>query len=117
VQLADDQHVTMRLHSCHRREPILRSPERRDFFAKLLEEARLKYHFVVHGYVVMPEHFHLLITDPELGDPSVVLKVVKERLSRQVHAKEKKAALKSAGKISMCPHNGKPRCGGTRPLD
>jgi putative transposase len=32
----------------------------------------------------MPEHFHLLITEPETGDPSVVMKVVKERFSRQV---------------------------------
>ncbi len=34
----------------------------------------------------MPEHFHLLITEPEMGDPSVVMKVIKERFSRQVHA-------------------------------
>jgi putative transposase len=56
---------------------------------KILEEARRKYRFVVHGYVVMPEHFHLLITEPEVGDPSVVMKVVKERFSCQVHAKER----------------------------
>ncbi len=36
----------------------------------------------------MPEHFHLLITEPEMGDPSVVMKVIKERFSRQVHAEE-----------------------------
>jgi REP element-mobilizing transposase RayT len=30
-----------------------------------LEEARRRYRFVVHGYVVMPEHFHLLITEPD----------------------------------------------------
>jgi putative transposase len=67
---------------------MLGSPERRDLFVKVLEEARKKYRFVVHGYVVMPEHFHLLMTEPEIGDPSVVMKVVKERFSRQVHAKE-----------------------------
>ena len=33
----------------------------------------------------MPEHFHLLITEPELSDPSVVMKVIKERFSRQVN--------------------------------
>ena len=37
----------------------------------------------------MPEHFHLLITEPEVGDPSVVMKVIKERFSKQVHASEK----------------------------
>jgi REP element-mobilizing transposase RayT len=37
----------------------------------------------------MPEHFHLLITEPEVGDPSVVMKVIKERFSRQVNRKRK----------------------------
>jgi putative transposase len=54
----------------------LGSAWRRDLFVKILEEARRKYRFVVHGYVVMPEHSHLLITEPEVGDPSVLLKVI-----------------------------------------
>jgi REP element-mobilizing transposase RayT len=33
----------------------------------------------------MPEHFHLLITEPEVGDPSVVMKVVKQRFTRQLN--------------------------------
>ena len=74
--------------SCYRRQPILGLPERRDRFTTILEQTRRKYRFVVYGYVVMPEHFHLLITEPEMGDPSVVMKVIKERFSRQVHAEE-----------------------------
>jgi putative transposase len=70
-----------------RRQPELGSAWRRDLFAKILEEARRKYRFVVHGYVVMPEHFHLLITESEVGDPSVVMKVIKERFSRRVNRK------------------------------
>jgi REP element-mobilizing transposase RayT len=61
-------------------------------FVKILEEARRKYRFVVHGYVVMPEHFHLLITEPEVGDPSVVMKVIKERFARRVNRKRKQGA-------------------------
>jgi hypothetical protein len=30
-----------------------------------------------------PKHFHLLITEPEVGDPSVVMKVIKQRFTRQ----------------------------------
>jgi hypothetical protein len=37
----------------------------------------------------MPEHFHWLIGEPEIGDRSVVRKVVKERFSRPVQAKER----------------------------
>ncbi len=92
--------VTKRLHryynthdlhfitcSCFHRQPQLDTPERRDLFLSILEEARQKYCFVVHGYVVMPEHFHLLITEPEVGDPSVVMKVLKERFTKKLRAK------------------------------
>ena len=77
--------------SCYRRQPELGSAWRRDLFVKILEEARRKYRFVVHGYVVMPEHFHLLIAEPEVGDPSVVMKVMKERFSRRVNRSRKQA--------------------------
>jgi REP element-mobilizing transposase RayT len=40
---------------------------------------------VVVGYVVMPEHFHLWLSEPERGDPSVVMKVLKQRFTRRVH--------------------------------
>ena len=62
-----------------------RGSERRDLFLRVLEHARQKYRFVVIGYVVMPEHFHLLITEPEVGNPSVVMKVVKERFTKLLH--------------------------------
>ena len=71
--------------SCYQRRPELESGERRDLFLRVLERARQKYRFVVAGYVVMPEHFHLLITEPEVGDPSVVMKVVKERFTKLLH--------------------------------
>ena len=79
--------------SCYRRQPELGSAWRRDLFVKILEETRRKYRFVVHGYVVMPEHFHLLITEPEVADPSVVMKVIKERFSRRVNRRRKQAAV------------------------
>jgi putative transposase len=85
------QHLHFITCSCYRRQPVLGTAERRDRFLNILEEARSKYRFVVHGYVVMPEHFHLLITEPEVGDPSVVMKVIKERFSKQVHASEENA--------------------------
>jgi putative transposase len=78
--------------SCYRREPQLRTAKRRDLFLRILEETRRKYRFVVHGYVVMPEHFHLLITEPEVGDPSVVMKVVKQRFARRLNQLRKRTA-------------------------
>ncbi len=71
--------------SCYRRRALLNTEKRRDLFLAILEETRRKYHFVVHGYVAMPEHFHLLLTEPEIGDPSVVMKVIKQRFARRLH--------------------------------
>jgi putative transposase len=53
--------------SCYQRKPYLGTLRRRDLFLRLLEETRQKYRFIVVGYVVTPEHFHLLICEPQLG--------------------------------------------------
>jgi putative transposase len=79
--------------SCYRRRPWLGSARRRDLFLRVLEQTRQRYQFVVLGYVVMPEHFHLLISEPEKGDPSVVMKVVKQRFTRRVGKKRKAQQL------------------------
>ena len=76
---AEDLHFIT--FSCWRRQPILGTPRRRDLLSRVLEETRRKYRFVVHGYVIMPEHVHLLITKPEVGDPSVVMKSIWRRRS------------------------------------
>jgi len=77
--------------SCYRRQANL-TPSRRDLLLKILDETRRKYRFVVHGYVVMPKHFHLLVTEPEVGDPSVVMKVIKERFTRQLNRRRNSSA-------------------------
>jgi len=53
-------------------------------FRDLLEETRQRYSFVVVGYVVMPEHVHLLIGKPEKGTPSTVMQVLKQRFANSV---------------------------------
>ena len=69
---------------CHGRRPWLGTARRRDLFLKILEETRQRHRFVVLGYVVMPEHVHLLITEPLVGDPSKVMQVVKQRFAQKV---------------------------------
>jgi hypothetical protein len=51
----------------------------RDTFLAILEQTRERYRFVVVGYVVMPEHIHLLLTEPEVGTLSTVMQVLKQR--------------------------------------
>ena len=65
--------------SCYRRLPFLGNARSRDTFLDILEQTRQRYCFVVVGYVVMPEHIHLLLTEPEVGTPSTVMQVLKQR--------------------------------------
>jgi len=70
--------------SSYRRMPWLGKPSRRDLFLRILEETRQRYGFVVVGYVVMPEHVHLLISEPDPGTPSTLMQVVKQRFAREL---------------------------------
>ena len=84
-------HLHFITSSCYQRLPFLRSARRRDRFLSILEETRQRYRFVVVGYVVMPEHIHLLITEPEVGTPSTVMQVLKQRTARALLPKRKRA--------------------------
>jgi putative transposase len=50
--------------SCYDRKPYLRSAAARDLFEQSLERTRRKYGFDIFAYVVMPEHVHLLVSEP-----------------------------------------------------
>ncbi len=94
--------------SCYQRRPLLGSATRRDLFLEVLEQMRQRYGFVVLGFVVMPEHVHLLISEPELGNPSIAMQAVKLGFARKVIGVEfkKKESPRTSGRgvstISMC---------------
>jgi REP element-mobilizing transposase RayT len=56
----------------------------------ILEQIHERYRFVVVGYVVMPEHIHLLISEPEVGNPSTMMQVLKQRSARALLPKKKR---------------------------
>ena len=70
--------------SCYRRLPFLSTAKARDCFLKILSDVRDRYDFALLGYVVMPEHIHLLISEPNWGNPSTVMRVLKQRVSRKL---------------------------------
>jgi len=86
------EHLHFLTCSCYHRQPWLDTARRRDLFEQILEQSRQRYGFVVVGYVVMPEHIHLLISEPEQGTPSTVMQVVKQRFARRVLRKTKQSA-------------------------
>jgi len=63
--------------SCYQRRPLLASAVCRDLFLDVLEKMRARYQFVVLGYVVMPEHVHLLLSEPQERSSSVVIQALK----------------------------------------
>lgn len=70
--------------SCHNREPLLGTPYARDVFVRTLEQSRQWYGFYVCGYVVMPEHVHLLISEPERTRLSNALQMLKQNVAREL---------------------------------
>ena len=60
------------------------SPSARNEFLRVLEDVRQQYLFTVVGYVVMPEHFHLLISEPTIKDPSAVMFSLKKRTAHNL---------------------------------
>ena len=76
--------------SCYQRLPLLGTGRNRSLFLRVLEQVRHRYHFIVVGYVVMPEHVHLLISEPERGNPSVVMQAIKQGFARRLLARLRK---------------------------
>ena len=73
--------------SCYRRLPLFASASAKNSFVKILGEVRDRYGFALAGYVVMPNHIHLLIGEPAKGTPSTVMRVLKQRVSGRLRRK------------------------------
>jgi len=54
----------------------------RDLFEHTLERTRLWYGFYICGYVVMPEHVHLLVSEPERGRLCTAIQMLKQNVAR-----------------------------------
>jgi len=74
--------------SCYRRMKLLDSAAARAIFEHELERVRRWYGCYITGYVVMPEHVHLLMSEPERGELSVVMQMLKQITSRKLRRPE-----------------------------
>ena len=63
--------------SCYQRRPLLDHPLRRDLILEILERVRRRYRLVVLGYVVMTEHVHLLVSEPQRATLSTAIQALK----------------------------------------
>jgi putative transposase len=58
---------------------------------KILDEVRRRHGFRLVGYVVMPEHVHLLISEPAEKNPSKILQVLKQKVARALLKRQRRA--------------------------
>ena len=93
-------HLHFITFTCCRRFPLLRSVRARNAFVQILRESRDRYGFSLAGDVVMPNHIHLLIGEPSKGNPSTVMQVLKQRVSRRLRLKPRR---KSASRQLALP--------------
>lgn len=75
--------------SCYCRLPYLTDDTARQTFLDVLETVRQRHRFLLFGYVLMPEHVHLLLSEPKDYPLSATLNVVKTHTSRRLKADRK----------------------------
>ncbi|HEX6881330.1 MAG TPA: transposase [Terriglobales bacterium] len=68
--------------SCFHRKPFLITYETKKTFEAVLERTRRLYRFRVYGYVIMPEHVHLLVSEPERRTLAMAIQSLKQAVSR-----------------------------------
>jgi REP-associated tyrosine transposase len=69
--------------SCYHRCAYLASAAARDLFEDALAKTCYRYEFEVLGYVVMPEHVHLLLSEPGKDLLAVGLQALKISVSKR----------------------------------
>jgi putative transposase len=81
-------HESHQLHfltvSCYHRRPNFGSVASRTIFESALERVRQQHALCVYGYVVMPEHVHLLIDEPERGTLAQAMQSLKQGVARRL---------------------------------
>lgn len=93
--------------SCYRREAYFNSATRYDLFVACLEEMRRRFSMCIYGYVVMPEHVYLLVSEPD-----------RENLADAIHFLKLSFANSTSGRgISWASISGRADTGFPRSVD
>lgn len=80
-QARDSHFLTV---SCYKRRPNFDTVESRCTFQVALDRVREQYQICVYGYVVMPEHVHLLVSEPERRTLAQAMQSLKQGVARRL---------------------------------
>jgi putative transposase len=69
---------------CYHRHRLFTTDASRRIFESALERVRRRFRLQLYGYVVMPEHVHLLLSEPQWGTLAAALKSLKQGVSRRL---------------------------------
>src|SRR5882757_1590343 len=68
---------------CFRRQPKLADEKHRALFLQLLEQIEHKFGFQVRGVAVLPDRFHLLMTEPAKDTADHAMEMLRHRYGRR----------------------------------
>jgi len=70
--------------TCYHQHPYLDNEHARTVFEETLETLRPRHDFFLYGYVVMPNHVHLLLSEPKHRLLADTLRVLKTETSKKL---------------------------------
>ena len=71
------------------------SPEIYELFVECLEDMRRRFSMFVYGYVIMPEHVHLLVNEPEGGTLADAIHYLKLSFAKRLRSRNGTIGLRS----------------------
>lgn len=79
-------HLHLITCTCFQKQPKLGVEKHRNVFVRLMEELRVKFRFAIVGYVVMPDHFRLLMREPEIDTAANAVEMLQGRYRRRYNS-------------------------------
>ena len=80
-------HLHFITFSCHHRLPYLETPKNKELLEQVIERTRRFHDFLLYAYVLMPEHIHLLLSEPKNHSLSSTIRVIKGESSKLLRGK------------------------------
>jgi len=78
---------------CHERRPLLRADEPAQMLIRTIYQYRVEKKFLLHEFVIMPDHTHLILTPEDVITIERVMQLIKGRFSFEVGKKFPKREL------------------------
>lgn len=79
-----DGRVRFVTFSCHKRLPLLTNNRFRSIITRWLAAAREEHGFKLLGYVIMPEHVHIVIWPPEGSAVGTIVGRIKQESAKEI---------------------------------